>query len=336
MVDISKFWDGPQAKEVYAIAGWEQWADAGSVSSELPEYLIKMLNAEPIGHLQSDGFYLFQLPATHDLMRPRIEFKEGRHRKVQRYANDLYYAGDEEKGLVIFRGVEPHIDVDRYAQGFFRAMSSLGVKRTVSLGGVFGSIPFRMDRNVSCVYSLSRMRSELLEYAVSFSNYKGGASLGSYLAVEAKAQGMEYCTFYSFVPAYDLSQFGLSEQGMRIDVDFRAWYELMRRLNVMFGLQLDLTELEERSHNLTTTLDEKVEKLCKRIGNDDLLRYFEKLEEEYEEQPFLPYQSLLEDELGGILDVFNDDKDLDDDEDEDEDDDENGNGNKGGKAGISL
>jgi len=32
-------WEGPMAEEVYMIAGWEQWADAGEVSSELPRYL---------------------------------------------------------------------------------------------------------------------------------------------------------------------------------------------------------------------------------------------------------------------------------------------------------
>lgn len=307
MADVYELWDVPQAREMYAIAGWEQWANAGSVSSELPQYLVKLLEARKIGRVNCDGFYLFQLPATHDLMRPRIEFKDGHHLSIQRYFNDIYYTGDEEKGLVIFTGCEPHIDVDRYAEGFFQAMQTLGVKRTVSLGGVFGAMPYRMDRHVSCVFSLPHMQKELTEYAVNFSNYQGGASLGSYLAVRAKELEMEYCTFYSMVPAYDLSQFNLSEQGMRIDVDFRAWYELMRRLNVMFNMQIDLTELEDRSHNLTSTLEIRVHQLGERIGNGKLQEYFEHLEADFEEMSFLPFQSIWEDELGDILDDLSDD-----------------------------
>ncbi len=30
----------PAEEEIYMIAGWEQWADAGSVSSGLPPYLV--------------------------------------------------------------------------------------------------------------------------------------------------------------------------------------------------------------------------------------------------------------------------------------------------------
>ena len=35
MSEISELWDAPAAKEIFAIAGWEQWANAGSVSSDL-------------------------------------------------------------------------------------------------------------------------------------------------------------------------------------------------------------------------------------------------------------------------------------------------------------
>lgn len=306
MADIVDIWDVPKAKEMYAIAGWEQWANAGSVSSDLPEYLVEHLQAQRIGCLHGEGFYLFQLPATHDLMRPEIEFKDGHCHKVQRYSNDIYYAGNDDKGLVIFSGCEPHIDVDRYAAGFFGAMQQLGVKRTVGLGGVFGAMPYRRDRQVSCVYSLPVMQKELTDYAVTFSNYHGGASLGSYLSVQASELNMEYCNFYSMVPAYDLSQFDMTEQGMRVDYDFRAWYELMRRLNVMFNLQIDLTELEDRSQRLTDSLDEQVDKLCDRLGHDKLRDYFKHLEAEFEERSYLPYESVWEDELGEIFDDLED------------------------------
>ncbi len=57
-------WEKPDAKEIYLITGWRQWADAGSISSGLPQYLIKQSGARKIGEILSDGFYLFQIPAT--------------------------------------------------------------------------------------------------------------------------------------------------------------------------------------------------------------------------------------------------------------------------------
>ncbi len=112
------------------------------------------------------------------------------------------------------------------------------------------------------------------------------------------------------VPAYDLSQFNMTEQGMRVDYDFRAWHELMRRLNVMFNLQIDLSELEERSQRLTESLDAQVDKLCDRLGHTQLYDYFQQLEQEFEERSYMPYESMWEDELEDILDDLegNDDR----------------------------
>ena len=42
----------PQAEEIYMLAGWRQWADAGSVSSELPPYWIEQLGARKIGEIK--------------------------------------------------------------------------------------------------------------------------------------------------------------------------------------------------------------------------------------------------------------------------------------------
>ena len=57
-------------------------------------------------------------------------------------------------GLVIFLGEEPHLNVFRYAELFFDAVETLGVKRVIGLGGVYGALPFDKDRDISCVYSL--------------------------------------------------------------------------------------------------------------------------------------------------------------------------------------
>ena len=149
------------------------------------------------------------------------------------------------------------------------------------------------------------MREELTEYAVNFSNYKGGDSLGSYLAVQAKEMEIEYCTLNSLVPAYDLSKYELSQRGLRVNVDFQAWHEVMRRINVMFNLQIDLSDLEERSHSLTSSLEAKLAQLSSQSNGDRLERHFNRMEEDFEEKSFLPFEGVWEDELRDILDELN-------------------------------
>ncbi|MCB0226583.1 MAG: hypothetical protein KDI02_23015, partial [Anaerolineae bacterium] len=67
----------PHPEELYMIAGWHQWADAGAISSGLPQYIINHLEATKIGEIKPDGFYLFQIPGTHHLLRPEIKLEQG-------------------------------------------------------------------------------------------------------------------------------------------------------------------------------------------------------------------------------------------------------------------
>ena len=185
-------WEGPTAEEVYMIAGWEQWADAGEVSSELPRYLVDRLAARRIGEIKPQGFYMFQVPGTHHFLRPEVKLEAGHIKELTRRRNEFYYAESAGKGLVIFRGEEPHLNAEGYADAFFDAVEALGVRRVLALGGVYGAVPYDRDRQVSCVYSLPRLKEELDPYALGFSDYEGGVSIGTYLADEAERRGIEF------------------------------------------------------------------------------------------------------------------------------------------------
>ena len=236
-------WEGPTAEEVYMIAGWEQWADAGEVSSELPRYLVDRLAARRLGEIKPQGFYMFQVPGTHHFLRPEVKLETGHIKELTRRKNEFFYAESAGKGLVVFRGEEPHLNAEGYADAFFDAVEALGVRRVLALGGVYGSVPYDRDRQVGCVYSLPRLKEELDPYALTFSDYEGGVSIGTYLADEAERRGIEFVGWYAFVPAYDYSPLPNQFQGVRIENDARAWYELLRRVNHMFGLAIDLSDL---------------------------------------------------------------------------------------------
>jgi proteasome assembly chaperone (PAC2) family protein len=291
----------PSAADIYMIAGWEQWADAGAVSSELPRYLINQTGAKRIGRVDSDPFYLFQIPGTHGFLRPEIKMQEGYRVALTTHKNEVYYSGDEQRGLVIFTGEEPHVNAERYAEAFFNVAKELGVKRVAALGGVYGAMPYDKDREVSCSYSLPKMKEELKEYAVRFSNYEGSVSLGSYLTDHAEKVGMEYFTFYAFVPAYDFTHLSQQLQGMRIENDFRAWYELMRRFNHMFHLGIDLSDLERQSESLTASVVTKLNELQDKLPQVNVKAYIESLAANFDETPFMPLD-VWERGLGDLFD----------------------------------
>lgn len=305
MDDSVNIWEKPKAEQIYMIAGWEQWADAGSVSSGLPQYLINHLRARKIGEIRPDGFYLFQIPGTHHLLRPQVKFEEGYSKAIRPRVNSLYYTGDSRRGLVIFIGEEPHMDIDRYADALFSAVKQLSVRRVALVGGVYGAMPYEKDREVSCTYSMPYMKDELRKYAVRFSNYEGGATIGSYLVDRAEQAAIELFVFNAFIPAYDFSEAGLPLQGLRIEDDYRAWYELMQRLTHMFGLDLDLSDLDRQSEALVASMHEKLEELEMKMPQLNVREYLTMLTNEYRENSFDPLDELWERELG---DLFSDDE----------------------------
>ena len=296
-------WEKPTAPENYMIVGWRQWADAGGISSELPQYLVEKTGAQKIGEIKPDGFYLFQIPGTHHFLRPEIKLEEGYRKDLEVRRNEIFYAGDAKKGLVIFLGDEPHLNEGQYAEAFFDVAQALKVKRIAAVGGVYGPMPYDRDREISCVYSLRRMKKELADYAVKFSNYEGGTTIGTYLVDKAEHRNIELLAFYAFVPAYDFGQLSLSQQqGIRIETDFKAWYDLMRRFNHMFHLDIDLSELEQESEALITSMEAKIEELAQEIPQLNVKEYLEKVGEEFIELTFMPLDDVWERELGNLFD----------------------------------
>ena len=303
---LVELWEKPVAEEKVMIAGWRQWADAGAISSGLPQYLIEQTGARKIGEIKPGGFYLFQIPGTHHFLRPEVKLEEGYRQELSSRRNEFFYAGRDKKGLLIFLGEEPNLYEERYAEAFFDAAEELGVRRVAAVGGVYGAMPYDKDREVSCVYSLRGMKADLAKYAVKFSNYEGGTTIGTYLVDRAEQRGVEFLDFYAFVPAYDFSELSTRLQGLRIENDFKAWYELMKRFNHMFGLEFDLSDLERRSDELMSSMDAKIAELERKMPELKIREYMASLASDFTEMPFMPLDEVWERELG---DLFKDTKD---------------------------
>jgi len=287
----------PQAEEIYMLTGWRQWADAGSTSSGLPQYLVEQTDARKIGSIHPDGFYLFQIPGTHDLVRPIVKFDKGYPESLEIQKNELFYTEIKQKGLLIFLGDEPQMDIERYTQAFLHIAESFKVKRIISLGGVYGELPYNKDRMVSSIYSLRELKTELEEIAVNLSDYQGGASVGSYICRRAGEREMEFVSLFAFVPAYDFSTVSQVANSIRVENDYMAWLGILQRIKFMINLEFDLTDLEEKSAELVELFDSKIDELDRESPQLGIREYLNQLSEEFVPSTFTPLDDVWEQEL---------------------------------------
>lgn len=286
----------------YMIAGWYQWADAGDVSSGLPQYLIDETLAREIGEIKPEGFYLFQIPGTHHLMRPVVAIEEGHRQLLEGRENKFFYADGPGNEFLVFLGEEPHRNEEQYAEAFLDAVEALGVKRVAIVAGVHGPVPYDKDRQISCVYSLPRMKDELEEYAVKFSNYEGGATIGVYIAHKAERRGIEIVAFYAMVPAYDFSTGSVTVNQVAMYEDYKAWYDILQRLEHMFRLDLDLSGLKQRSEELVRVWDTRIRQLAEDMPQLEVRAYMEEINQEFEEQSFFPLSHAWEEAADDLFD----------------------------------
>lgn len=302
MTDAINLWEQPEISQAFMIAGWRQWADAGSISSGLPRYLIQELRARKIGEILPAGFYLFQIPGTHDLVRPLITFDDGYPKSLEVPHTDLYFAESGGRGIVILLGDEPHLDIERYVESILTVARTLKVKRIITLGGVYSELPYDKERQFSCMYSLRRLKAEMSQYAVELSNYAGGASIGSFICRRAGEKRMEAVGFYGLVPTYDFSNFAELGSAIRIENDFMAWLGIMRRLNHMLRIGFDLSDLEDRKRQLLDVMSAKVDELESAAPGLGIRDYLNQLSDDFDEVTFDPLDDVWEEELRRLLD----------------------------------
>ena len=124
------------------------------------------------------------------------------------------------------------------------------------------------------------------------------------MADQAEQRGVEFVVFYGFVPAYDFSQISETVHGFSIENDFKAWYDLLKRVNHMFNLTLDLTELESESERLFTSIEAEIDRLESETPELRIRDYIDSLSEDFTEKRFVPLGDMW---TRGLRDLLDDD-----------------------------
>ncbi len=291
----------------YLIAGWRrQWSDGGGISGGLPEYLIDKMGALKIGEMGrtvSELCYPFQVAGTHDTYRPKTSYLEGLPASPLQRENGFYDAGN---GLILFLGEEPWLQVELYASAFFQGIRELGISETVAVEGVNGAVPPDLERRITCVYSKAEMKETLEKFGVQFSSYGSQGSRGPTIAMALitlahyEHQDVEIFRLGAMAPLYPFTTEDREQVGIKND--HQSYYDIMRRIRSIFGLELDLSELQLMGESESRELAEKLEQISE--GRSEAKQLIDKIREDFEYTPFVEPANLdpaLDDALNAIL-----------------------------------
>ena len=117
----------------------------------------------------------------------------------------------------------------------------------------------------------------------------------------AGEQEIEYITFYAFIPTYDFSNIPNATNSIHIENDFMAWLGIMKRVNSLLKLNVDLSELEEKSQRLVKLITTKIKEIDEATPDFSVQDYINELNANFEELVFHPMDDFWEEELGRLF-----------------------------------
>lgn len=251
------------------LLGLSGWMDGGNVSTGTVKCLIDKLEAEKFAEISPEGFYIYSFPGSMEitaLFRPHTKIENGLITSFDIPTNTFFY--NEQNDLILFLGKEPNLQWGEFAECIFRLCAEFGVKMIYFIGSVAGLVPHTREPRLFCSASDAELTDTLHHYGVNFTNYKGPASIVTYLTANCSQRHLSVASLVATIPAY-------------VQGDNPKCIEAVtRRLAGILELQVELDDLQITSDEFEKRLSDAVQE------QPELASNIRKLEEDYDNEIF--------------------------------------------------
>jgi len=249
--------------------GLSGWMDGGEVSTGTIKYLIEKLNAQKFAEINPEGFYIYNFPGSMEmtaLFRPHTRIRAGLIKTFEVPRNEFFY--DEQHNLIIFKGKEPNLQWEEFADCIFPLCKEFGVEMIYFIGSVAGLVPHTREPRFLSSVSDAQLKKTLQRYGVKFTDYEGPASFTTHLTISCDERDLKMATLVATIPAY--------VQGNNP----RCIEAVTKRVAGILGLQIDLDDLRAIGDDFERKLSDAVEE------QPELASNIRKLEEDYDNEIF--------------------------------------------------
>ena len=217
----------PPLREPTLIAAFGGWPDAGEVATGSMRYVLRKLRPQKFAAIDPEEFYDFTD------VRPQTTLVRPWRREIHWPSNEFHYwQRGEGPDLVLFLGREPNLRWKAYIETFLSLAEACGVRRLVTLGGTFDSVPHTGEPRVSGAASDPELRLALEALHVSSSTYQGPTSIHSALLDACRRRGVAGGSLWGHAPHY-----------LQAAPNVKVCYGMLRKLTALLNILLDLEEM---------------------------------------------------------------------------------------------
>ena len=234
-------WDHkPPLRRPTLVCSFKGWNDAAESASSALRYLATQWDAERIGAIDPEEFFDFQVT------RPMVKLTEGMTREIDwpEFVFSSAAVADSGRDVVFLVGSEPNLRWKTFAATAVGAARELGVQQVVSLGALLADVPHTRPVQVTGIAGDPKMAERL---GFSQTRYEGPTGIVGVIHDACARAGLESASLWAPVPHY-----------VAAVPSPKASLALIRRVETLLGVTLDLAGLEEASIEYERRLDEAV------------------------------------------------------------------------------
>jgi proteasome assembly chaperone (PAC2) family protein len=235
------------------VCAFTGWNDAGDAASAALQFVGSSLGATRFARIDPEEFFDFQ--AT----RPRIKLEDSRARKIEWPALEIYEARIPRapRDLILLGGPEPSMRWRTFGETVVDLAESVGVQMVVTMGALLADVPHTRPVPVNGLSS-DEVLVERLD--VRPTSYEGPTGITGVLYSACQEAGLPTAGLWASVPHY-----------VAAAPNPKAALALVRRLEILVGVSVDASELEEatveyeRQVGLAVQADPEVQAFVERL-----------------------------------------------------------------------
>lgn len=245
---------------VIALSGWN---DAAEVATSALRFLVRTWNAEPFAEMDPEEFFVFTE------QRPVVRIDQGAQRRIDWPSNELFFRRGQggARDCIILVGTEPHLRWRTFADTLLGSAQGWGAKLVVTMGGLLADVPHSRAVRLTGSATDPQLAERLGRLNVRSSRYEGPTGMIGVINQECRARKLSAVSIWGNVPHY-----------INHTPNPKVAAAMLRRLDGLLELDLDLSELEEAAISFESQVADAIAR------DPEAQSYVRKLEERDERQ----------------------------------------------------